>query len=84
MRVKGIYDGEKVVPLEPLALAPNTSVEIIIPDDAGPEEAHYWERLAELGLVTVAPTAQTQPGDVFEPVAIEGEPLSQTIIESRR
>ena len=34
LKVKGIYDGAKVVLLEPVDLQPNTAVEVLIPDQA--------------------------------------------------
>lgn len=84
MRVQGIYDGEKVVLLEPLPLAPNSPVEVVIPDSPDATEDEYWARLAELGLVTAPATPPTADGDSFNPISIEGEPLSKTIMESRR
>ncbi|MDQ4078744.1 MAG: hypothetical protein M3220_21190 [Chloroflexota bacterium] len=86
MRIKGIYDGEKVVLLEAISLSPNTVVEVIIPDEATPGEDAYWEMLAELGLVVAQNSTPTsgEGEEDFTPIMVEGEPLSQTIIEERR
>ncbi len=79
LKVKGIYDGTKIVLLEPVWLVPNTPVEVLIPE----QEKIYWQRLVELGLVKeiCAPPADEQ---LFTPVRVSGAPVSQTIIEERR
>jgi Fe2+ transport system protein FeoA len=81
LKVKGIYDGAKIVLLDPVSLAPNTRVEVLIPESD--MEQVYWQRLVELGLIKEvrAPLAKDQP---FTPVHVTGAPLSQTIIEERR
>ena len=48
LKVKGIYDGTKIVLLEPVSLLPNTPVEVLIPE----QEQAYWQQLIELGLVS--------------------------------
>jgi hypothetical protein len=79
LKVKGIYDGTKIVLLEPVSLLPNTPVEVLIPE----QEQAYWQRLIELGLVkdVRTPPIEDQP---FTPVRVTGDPISQTIIEERR
>jgi hypothetical protein len=79
LKVKGIYDGAKIVLLEPVSLSPNTPVEILIPE---PEQL-YWQRLIELGLIK---EVRTQPinDESFVSIRVIGEPISQTIIEERR
>jgi hypothetical protein len=84
MRVQGIYDGEKIVLVEPLPLPPNSRVEVIVPGSRDSIEESYWEKLAGMGLVMPAPTDAPEAGETFEPVSIEGEPVSRTIIENRR
>jgi len=87
IKVKGIYEGTYVRLLEPVDLAPDTPVEVLIPEDAaewGQEQA-FLKRLMEEGLL--APTRLTPSAreeEPFEPVPIQGAPLSQTIIEERR
>lgn len=84
LKVKGIYDGTKVVLLEPVALQPNTAVEVLIPEPAGDAEQLYWRRLIDAGLVKSMRARRDQPRQAPAPVRIAGEPVSQTIIAERR
>jgi hypothetical protein len=81
--IKGIYDGSIIQPVEPLALAPNTVVEILVPDPIEDAEQRFWQRLIELGLIT-----DVRHGVVveepFQPIPHRGMPVSQTIIDERR
>ncbi len=79
LTVKGMYDGTKILLLEPVMLPPNTPVQVLIPE----QEQVYWHRLRESGLVKEIhmPPADEQP---FAPVQAQGAPVSQTIIEERR
>jgi hypothetical protein len=79
IKVKGIYDGVKIVLLESVAILPNTPVEVLIPE----QEQLYWQQLKELGLIK---EVRTQPTDELpiNPIPIIGVPVSQTIIEERR
>jgi hypothetical protein len=79
IKVKGIYDGSKVVLLEPVSLQPNTPVEVIIPE----KEQIYWQRLNESGLIKELPS-RSEENISYEPVSTTGRPISQTIIEDRR
>jgi hypothetical protein len=81
-RVKGIYDGEHVRLVEPLEIPPETEVEVIAPDEADLED-EYWRRLKEAGLVRER-RRRTTGERTFTPIQIEGEPLSQTVIDNRR
>jgi hypothetical protein len=83
LKVKGLYDGAKVVLLDPVSLSPNTAVEVLIPEQGVDREQVYWQRLIELGLIKEVrtPRADDQP---FTPVRVTGAPVSQTIIEERR
>ena len=87
MKVKGIYDGTHIRLLEPLAIPPNTEVEVVVPD-AGAGEAEredlYWKRLQELGIVREPRRIPPEEDPPFTPVPITGEPIAQTIIDSRR
>lgn len=79
VKVKGIYDGTKIVLLEPVTLLPNTPVEVWIPG----KEQLYWQRLIELGLIKeIRSLPETDLS--FTPIRVSGIPLSQTIIEERR
>ena len=85
IKIKGIYDGEHVRLLEPVHLIPDTPVEVLIPESAGEEsqERVFLECLVKEGLLLAKEVSW--PEEVpFEPVPIEGLPLSQTIIEERR
>lgn len=83
LKVKGVYDGTSVILLEPVALSPDTKVEVLIPDTPGEAERAYWQRLIELGLLKhIRPrSVSSRP---FTPVHVSGLPLSQTIIDERR
>jgi hypothetical protein len=87
IKVKGIYEGTHVRLLEPVVLAPDTPVEVLIPEDAAEQrqEQTFLRRLVEEGLL--APTGlipSPREEEPFELVPIQGAPLSQTIIEERR
>jgi hypothetical protein len=43
-----------------------------------------WQKLFEEGFITHIPTGMTDEEDDFEPIEIEGEPISETIIRERR
>ena len=83
LKVKGIYDGEKVTLLDPMSIPPHTTVEVLVVEQAMDAEQVYWQRLIDLGLIK---TVRSQPTDEqpFEPVCVTGAPISQTIIEERR
>ena len=85
VKIKGIYDGEHVRLLEPVHLVPDTPVEVLIPEPAGEEsqERTFLERLIKEGLLLAKEVSWPEEAP-FEPVSIEGPPLSQTIIEERR
>lgn len=80
LKVKGIYDGTKVVLLEPVMLQPNTTVEVLIPE---PEQL-YWQRLYDVGLIKAMRANRDQPRQAPAPARVSGEPTSQLIIEERR
>jgi hypothetical protein len=83
-KIKGVYDGKHVRLLEAVHLIPDTPVEVLIPESAGEEsqERAFLERLVKKGLLA---SKVAWPEEApFEPVPIEGPPLSQTIIEERR
>jgi len=84
-KIKGVYDGKHVRLLEPVHLTPDTPVEVLIPESAGEEnwEQAFLERLVEEGLL-LAKGVSWPEETPFEPVSIEGPPLSQTIIAERR
>ncbi len=43
-----------------------------------------WQKLFEEGLITHVPNGISDEEDDFEPIEIEGEPISETIIRERR
>jgi hypothetical protein len=79
LKVKGIYDGTKIVLLEPVSLLPNTPVEVLIPE----QEEIYWQRLVQLGLIKEVRSLPTDESP-FTSVRVTGAPVSQTIIDGRR
>jgi len=83
LRVKGVYDGSKVILSEPLPLPPNSAVEVLILHPSTDTEAAYWQQLLGQGLIKeIRP--QPAEGQDFTPVHVTGTPISQTIIEERR
>jgi hypothetical protein len=43
-----------------------------------------WQKLYDEGFITHIPVSMTDEEDDFEPIEIEGEPVSETIIQERR
>jgi hypothetical protein len=82
-KVKGVYDGQKVVLLEPLPIPPQTQVEVSVVEETVDPEQAYWQQLVALGLIR---RVQTLPTDEqpFTPVRVTGKPVSQTVVEERR
>lgn len=52
------------------------------PDEVSKQE--LWQKLFEEGLITHIPSGISDEEDDFEPIEIEGEPISETIIRERR
>jgi hypothetical protein len=82
-RVKGIYDGSRIILLDPLSLPPNTIVEITVQTDERDPEARFWQRLLDEGLVK---DIRALPAEDFPvtPIEASGIPISETIIQERR
>jgi hypothetical protein len=89
LRVRGIYDGERVRLLEDVNIPPDTEVEVLVPDEIDPnasedeQEEAYWKMLREKGIVLQRPRPDLVDDD-FEPIPNPGEPISDTIIRERR
>ncbi|MHB0877344.1 MAG: hypothetical protein ACYC5O_15010 [Anaerolineae bacterium] len=83
LRVKGTYDGGKIVLVAPLPVPAQTLVDVLVPESAVDAERLYWQCLAQEGLVLERP-AQPAPGEDFAPVVVRGEPVSATVIAERR
>lgn len=47
-------------------------------------EKVIWQKLFEEGFITHVPSNVSSEEDEFEPIEIEGEPISETIIRERR
>ncbi len=82
-RVRGVYDGAHVVLLDPIALQPNTAVEVLIPESTADPEQLCREKLRAAGLVTTARRRRPGPRRSPSPVHVKGEPLSRTIEGAR-
>lgn len=82
-KVKGIYDGKRVVLLEPLPVPPHTSVEVLVAEEALDLEQVYWQQLVEQGLISEVRSLLTDE-EPFSPVHPTGKPVSEIIIEERR
>ncbi len=83
LRVKGTWDGEKIVLVEPLPVPAQTPVEVLVAESAEDDEQQYWDLLAELGIVLEHRTG-VSPAEDAALIHIDGEPLSATIIRERR
>lgn len=79
--IKAIYDGSRVVLLEPVNLPPHTPLEIVV-IDAEATDQHVLEALKAQGLIrgTEAPINRLAP---TTPIRVEGPSLSQTVLEDR-
>lgn len=90
IKARGIYDGEHIRLLEPLDVPPNTEVEVLAPEPPAarltdPErDDAYWDALIASGLIRERPPRRKAAPRAFQPVPIDGQPISQTIIENRR
>lgn len=83
LKVKGVYDGTKVILSEPLPLPPNSAVEVLILGPSTDVEAVYWQQLLGQGLIKEVCPQPTEEQS-FTPVHVTGTPISQTIIQERR
>ena len=89
IKVRGVYDGQRVRPLDDVRIPPDTEVEVLVPEESDAAateeewEAAYWKKLKEAGLV-VQRARPDELDDDFEPIPILGEPSSETIIRERR
>jgi hypothetical protein len=54
------------------------------PDKPKMSEEEFAQYLFEKGLIRSIPIGFSEEDDDFEPIEIEGEPLSETIIRERR
>ena len=80
--IRAIYDGQRVVLLEPVDLPPNTPLDVAVLDDAAAEQ-QVLETLKAQGLIhSTTPLANTLLP--FTAVTVEGPPVSQTVLEERR
>ena len=88
IKIRGVYDGEKVWLLDQLDIPPETEVEVLVPDNlpgstgAPPEDLH-WNHLISTGLIKERPRPE-EIDDSFGPIPNLGEPISDTIIRERR
>jgi hypothetical protein len=83
LKVKGVYDGTKVILSEPLPLPPNSVVEVLILEPSKDAEAVYWQQLLGQGLIKEVRPQYIEERH-FTPVHTTGTLISQTIIEERR
>jgi hypothetical protein len=96
IKVRGVYDGEKVRLLEQVEILPDTEVEVLVPnqylvkdpstpnpDSEAQHEEEFLRDLAERGIIARAKRPE-EWDDSFEPIPNPGEPISDTIIRERR
>lgn len=83
LRVKGIYHDQTITLLEPLALPKNTTVDVIIAEPESEPEQLYRQQARKLGLIKEHPTLLIEVSP-YTPIEVNGQPLSETIIEERR
>jgi hypothetical protein len=84
LRIKGIYDGQKVVLSEPVTLPPNTAVEVVVADPVVEQEQAYWQRLIAQGLIKAVRPGRRAPRQAPAPAQVIDAPISETIIADRR
>jgi hypothetical protein len=61
LKVKGVYDGSQIILLDPIALQPNTAVEVLVTESAVNAEQLYWQRLRAAGFITTIRAQRRQP-----------------------
>ncbi len=65
-----------------------TNIKQSLLEKSGPTNAvskqDLWQKLFEEGVITHIPNNMSDEDDDFEPIEIEGEPISETIIRERR
>lgn len=81
LRDKQLLQGSDGDSHELLASSPTT--EVPVPDHDETAEEAYWADLATSGLIE-GPPIRAAKVPHFNPVAIEGDPVSETIINNRR
>lgn len=84
LKVRGVYDGTRVVLLDPVALQPNTAVEVLIPESTVDPQQLCNQKLRAAGLVTTVRTRRSELRRSPSPVQVKGDPLSRTIQDDRR
>jgi hypothetical protein len=84
LKVKGVYDGTRIVLLDPITLQPNTAVVVLVPESTVDAEQVYWQRLRAAGFITTVRAQRRQPRQAPPAVQVSGEPVSQTIVDERR
>jgi len=82
-KARGIYDGRAIILFDPLELASNTAVEVLVSDQVTDPELVYLQRMLERGLIKEIRPIPAEEYPVT-PVQVTGPPVSQTIIEERR
>jgi predicted DNA-binding antitoxin AbrB/MazE fold protein len=90
LTVDAIYDGEKFKPVEKVDLPVNARVTLTVnPVTISSEDTErlqlkkLQEKLLQQGLITHIPTGKPRDAN-FQPVRVQGKPVSETIIEERR
>ncbi len=79
----GVYDGHKVLLLEPLDLPANTPVVVISKQTVEDKEQIFWHKLLTLGLIESIEESPVFDSE-FKPALVSGPPVSETVIEERR
>ena len=88
--VQAIYENGVLRPLTPLTgLADGQAVSLVVrfvptdPEESNRREAAFLRHLEEVGLLERVPAPPTAPPADWQPLVLEGEPLSETIIRMR-
>jgi predicted DNA-binding antitoxin AbrB/MazE fold protein len=90
LTIEAIYENGRLRPVSPLAgMAEGQRLTVVLYDEAElrRREADFYELMKQEGKIAQFPEPSTEPPTVavpFEPIKIQGEPLSQTILEERR
>lgn len=85
--IEAVYEDGILRPVTPLAaLANGQKVTIVVydADELHVREKEFIAKMKEEGRVVELPQTLTSPPKKFEPIKIQGQPLSETILEERR
>jgi predicted DNA-binding antitoxin AbrB/MazE fold protein len=88
--IQAVYENGVLRPLTPLAgLTEGQTVQVTVrallldPEEIKRREAAFLRHMEEAGLLERFPAPEGAPLENWQPLVIEGEPLSETVIRMR-